>query len=348
MILQRRRGFTLIELLVVIAIIAVLIALLLPAVQAAREAARRAQCLNNLKQIGLALHNYHSTTDVFPLSNTVAWASSSPSDANQGWGTWSAQALMLPYMEQTPLYNAINFNYTCWWGNGNNTNGQINSTVFNTLIKTYTCPSDGKAGQAGGNINNYFYCEGTTINGWSATSTGIFSHSTAYGLRDITDGSSNTIAFSEALVGGSTNIERWRGGISPQGGTTTGLYDANTNIPGVMADLQFCVTAYQSGTGPYALNKGFRWATGSPGISGFNTIVPPNSLTWQFSGCRLDCNGCGVDFGHYLNATSNHSGGVNCCMGDGSVKFIKSSVAMPTWWALGTKDRGEVLSSDAY
>ena len=149
MILQRRRGFTLIELLVVIAIIAVLIALLLPAVQAAREAARRAQCVNNLKQIGLALHNYHSTTDVFPLSNTVAWASSSPSDANQGWGTWSAQALMLPYMEQQPLYNSINFNYTCWWGNGNNTNGQINSTVFNTLIKTYTCPSDGKAGQSG-------------------------------------------------------------------------------------------------------------------------------------------------------------------------------------------------------
>jgi prepilin-type N-terminal cleavage/methylation domain-containing protein len=100
------RGFTLIELLVVIAIIAVLITLLLPAVQAAREAARRAQCVNNLKQIGLAMHNYHSTNGTFPLGGTVAAAYSSTYTA--GWGTWSAHALMLGYLEQAPLYNAGN------------------------------------------------------------------------------------------------------------------------------------------------------------------------------------------------------------------------------------------------
>src|SRR3982751_6049520 len=102
---DRRRGFTLIELLVVIAIIAVLIALLLPAVQAAREAARRSQCVNNLKQIGLGLHNYHSATSVFPMGGSMAPRAAGQSIPFDDWSVWSAQALMLPYMEQTPLYN---------------------------------------------------------------------------------------------------------------------------------------------------------------------------------------------------------------------------------------------------
>src|SRR3954467_12234709 len=113
---MRRRGFTLIELLVVIAIIAVLIALLLPAVQAAREAARRIQCVNNLKQIGLAIHNYHSAAGSFPMGITMAPSSSLTGGATGGpdyasWNGWSAQALMLPFLEQGPLYNGCNFNY---------------------------------------------------------------------------------------------------------------------------------------------------------------------------------------------------------------------------------------------
>src|SRR4051795_7219477 len=103
---RTRRGFTLIELLVVIAIIAVLIALLLPAVQAAREAARRSQCINNLKQLGLGLHNYHQALGVFPLGNAVAY---SDPGVQTEWGTWSAQAFLLPYMEQQPIYNSMNF-----------------------------------------------------------------------------------------------------------------------------------------------------------------------------------------------------------------------------------------------
>src|SRR3979411_2635614 len=106
----RRSGFTLIELLVVIAIIAVLIALLLPAVQSAREAARRAQCVNNLKQIGLAIHNYHSTHTQFPMGDSLNVQGGTPADLAL-WNSWSAHGLMLGYMEQQPLYNAINFSF---------------------------------------------------------------------------------------------------------------------------------------------------------------------------------------------------------------------------------------------
>src|SRR5271169_5276555 len=213
-----RRGFTLIELLVVIAIIAVLIALLLPAVQSAREAARRAQCTNNLKQIGLALHNYHSTNDVFPLGTSL-----NPTDTagDPGvWASWSAQSLMLGYLEQTPLYNAINFN----WGplaTGTTTSdgtGGINTTATHTLINSFVCPSDPFSGGGQQNINNYASSFGTTglplyIVNWSAPggppfynqqpsgSTGMFTFAIPYGIRNCTDGTSNTVAYAEWLVG---------------------------------------------------------------------------------------------------------------------------------------------------
>lgn len=337
---RSRRGFTLIELLVVIAIIAVLIALLLPAVQAAREAARRAQCVNNLKQMGLAIHNYHSANNVFPMSNTVA--ASALNSPNQTWGTWSAQALMLGYMEQSQIYNAANFNWTCWWGTG----AVINSTVFNTRINSYLCPSDGFAGK--NNTNSYYASLGTTLNVWNSDSDGLFAHLAAYGVADCTDGTSNTIAFGEALVGGLNPLERWRGAITGVSGTQGGLFDAWQNQAGVMSDLQLCTQAWLSPGQPHTTNRGYRWATGSPGISSFHTIVPPNSMTYQWSGCRYGCGGCGIDFGNIINATSNHSGGANFCMGDGSVRFIKSSISMNTYWALGTKADGEVISADSF
>ena len=138
MLTRKRQGFTLIELLVVIAIIAVLIALLLPAVQAAREAARRSQCVNNLKQIGLAMHNYHQSINSFPQGKSQSSSTFGTMTGYAGWGEWSAQAMMLPYMEQTPIYNSINFNYDMIYGSG----GSTNLTASTRVITAFTCPSD--------------------------------------------------------------------------------------------------------------------------------------------------------------------------------------------------------------
>jgi prepilin-type N-terminal cleavage/methylation domain-containing protein/prepilin-type processing-associated H-X9-DG protein len=360
----RRHGFTLIELLVVIAIIAVLIALLLPAVQAAREAARRAQCVNNLKQIGLAAHNYHSAIGSFPMGNGVNWV---PTGATSGyetdWGTWGCMAMMLPFLEQQPIYNAANFTWDPWWSSYNSQwdGTVVNSTVFRTNLTSFMCPSDGLWAR---NIcnNNYYGSLGTTTAVGSAPSTGIFAHQQTYSIANVTDGTSNTIAFAEALVGDESNPNipiPYRNSLTPSpamAGNQTGsaanigYLDANTSPANVLLDLQTCSANFVVGNA--AVNsdqdKGYTWTTGSPGIGLLNTIVPPNSDKWKWSACRFGCVGCGADYGHYTNASSNHPGGVNVAMADGSARFFKSSIAMMTWWALGTKSNGEVISSDSY
>jgi prepilin-type N-terminal cleavage/methylation domain-containing protein/prepilin-type processing-associated H-X9-DG protein len=343
-----RRGFTLIELLVVIAIIAVLIALLLPAVQAAREAARRAQCTNNLKQIGLALQNYHSSNGSFPLGTAAAVAGGSYGMGAQNWGSFSCFAMMLSYLEQAPIYNACNFNWTVSWGQGQ----YMNSTVYNANLNVFLCPSDGKSGTATSasyNNCNYFGSMGTTTNPWATTATGIFANTTSYAIASVTDGTSNTVAFAEGLVGDNMHFTRWRDGLAAGTGYAGEVYDANQNMTGVMLDIQNCTQYFNTKINNAGFeDKGLKWANGSPALTIFNTIVPPSSQQYQWSACRLDCAGCGVDYGAYSNASSNHPGGCNVAFCDGSVHFIKSSISMPTWWALGTKDNGETIGADQY
>ena len=358
-----RRGFSLIELLVVIAIIAVLIALLLPAVQSAREAARRAQCINNLKQIGLAMHNYHSTTNTFPPGgsrnpyNFPATYDNGNADPNSGypsWDSWSAQALMLPYMEQKPLYDAINFNYGPGARGGAGANA--NATIYNLKIAAFLCPSDSNAGGQG-NINSYNASAGTTsincCNSNSRKGSGVFNYEYGASIAAIQDGTSNTIAFGEVLCSEASVTGPKRGNSAGNIGSNKAANQIDVSIlvnaiSLVQNDFNLCSQKFLSGLGAgvsYGGGSGSRWGNGAYGYNMFNTVGTPNITLW--STCRMDC--CvQAQHAHYVNSSSNHPGGANVAMADGSVKFIKNSVNMPTWWALGTKANSEVISSDSY
>ena len=361
---MRRRGFTLIELLVVIAIIAVLIALLLPAVQAARAAARRVQCVNNLKQIGLGFHNYHQVHTVFPLgASSAMWDAVGDYNVKQNFGPF---ALMLPFLEQTQVYNALNFN----WGSEDSTTilcYQINSTGENAQISIFVCPADPRAGRADhnntSNTMNYYACVGTTMN-WGLMgnvapltnlnvasinwpSTGLFTYQTPYGISDCIDGTSNTIAASEACVGyqSESALQRLIGLQNVQIPFTSMLFDASTNPAVVQSVVALCNAAYQSGNTTFIdLQRGENWSHGCMAMNLFNTVVTPNAYNDTWTHCGLNASSRAV----FSNADSYHSGGVNTLMGDGSVKFIKDTINQRIWWALGTKNGNEVISSDSY
>jgi prepilin-type N-terminal cleavage/methylation domain-containing protein/prepilin-type processing-associated H-X9-DG protein len=339
---MNRRGFTLIELLVVIAIIAVLIALLLPAVQAAREAGRRMSCVNNLKQIGLALHNYHQTYDVFPMGSSKNLQNVGVYAAAHGL---SAHAQMLGFLGENALYNALNFS----WGMASGaTAGPIQSTVYNSRVKTFLCPSDSNAGVT--NLNSYNDCFGTTT--YIATtqtttgSTGLFTYWQSYGVRDCIDGLTNTIAFSEALVGdGSSNYNR-AGGLAQLSSlpATVQVLDASTSWTAVQAGLKVCNSTWAARSGKLNQGRGNYWIHGTEAQTMFNTVVPPNSKDYPWGWCSSQA----IGDAEYCAANSNHPGGVNTLMGDGSVRFLKDSINLPTYWALGTRARNEIVSADSY
>jgi len=386
----KRQGFTLIELLVVIAIIAVLIALLLPAVQAAREAARRSQCTNNLKQIGLAMHNYHQGVGTFPIGNGQGARSANYGGGYSNWTDWGAMALLLPYMEQGPTYNAINFSFCMGGGYG----AAVNVTSSTRLIAAYMCPSDQNVGFGGApisnmttvaawgqtcyppNINSYRGSIGTTTSAWgwttgyancqpdpmnlngggnpcNAFSTGIFVYYLSNGIQQVTDGTSNTIAYSESLVGdsapsGGISVAHRNNSVGPvSGASIAAVPDASAiNYQTVLIPaLNLCTQTYQQGSAINATN-GNRWGWGAVGISLFNTVVTPNSKQFPWNSC--DYSGGGPDNSTFSNAQSNHPGGVNVMFADGSVRFVKDSVSPQTWMALGTKSSGEVITSDSY
>jgi prepilin-type N-terminal cleavage/methylation domain-containing protein len=356
---MRRRAFTLIELLVVIAIIAVLIALLVPAVQAAREAARRTQCVNNLKQMGLAIHNYHNLHNVFPLGVSSTIYSPGTYNVKQNF---SLHAAVLPYLERMDVYNALNFSIGC---DDNNTTLAyfINSTGINTNIAAFVCPSDPRAATPDRNnttnTNNYYGCVGTTtywgqisntnVANVNLQSTGLFTFQQCYGLNSCTDGSSNTIAFAEVCVGSSTQTigSKLSGIVSVTGLATYEALDGGANQGATYAKpaLQACQNAWAKKTATVDTYGGDDWANGCMSKTLFNTIGTPNIYGGTFTHCSAFSSG---NLSDISNCSSYHPGGVNTTLGDGSVKFIKDSVNQITWYALGTRSGGEVIDAGSY
>jgi prepilin-type N-terminal cleavage/methylation domain-containing protein/prepilin-type processing-associated H-X9-DG protein len=340
--MSKRRGFTLIELLVVIAIIAVLIALLLPAVQAAREAARRSQCVNNMKQIGLGLHNYHSANNCFPWTSGNTAPVFPTLNAGNEWSNWSAQALMLGQMEQQQTYNAINFNWGVYpFQNGTDT---LQSTAIYQVIGSFLCPSDSGRGR-----NNYRASNGTNYD-WHSRESGsgalIRTATTgipARGVEGITDGTANTIAFVERNRGDG-DPSRYKPGDVIQGVAITGFPTYVIQNPADQTYLKGTAipTCNSSTAGTYDYG-GWTWAGGEYTNTVTNFVLTPNSP-------NKDCSpwgGVGTGYG-FFSARSRHPGGANALMADGSVKFIKDSISPTTWYALATASGGEVVSADSY
>ena len=328
---RRLPGFTLIELLVVIAIIAILIALLLPAVQQAREAARRTQCKNNLKQLGLAMHNYADVHLVFPKAH---------SHINPGGGEWdwrghSAQAMMLPFIDQAPMYDQYNFNV---WAEGGN------DGVANVRLKAFLCPSDSlpNANVPG---NNYMVNKGANVGHTNdipgglpvQNQNGIFNFQKVVGFRDITDGTSNVLAAAETIIGSSGSLTdqlvHFKGAGVPGGMPSQNPTQAQVDAWGTA-----CSTGSTSG-GRW-VEIGWWWHRGDGSQTNFSTLLTPNS---KYPNCSAHCGGCALDGAHMLGARSRHTGGVQVLLCDGAARFVSDNVDYLTWQRLGNRQDGNTL-----
>ena len=327
-----RRAFTLIELLVVIAIIAVLIALLLPAVQQAREAARRTQCKNHLKQLGLALNNYHETHGLFPPGRLRSLV--------DGQGRcFSAYAHLLPFVDAATLYQRIDFNQS--------PEDAGNSVALDQTIPFFLCPSDQFRKLQGTNaVHNYPLCTGTTYplsprNPGGVPITGVFYENSSVRFGDIPDGSSRTVCISETIKseGGPTTwdgVSKTNGFVLTQGNdnATTGpeLTDYASQCHGAGLVLQ--------------QTRGSRWLIGAPGHSMYNHLRVPNSfdidcrgglphsIRWNAVWDRLSLN---------VAARSRHVGGVHALFVDGHVQFTSENIDVRVWQAVGSRNGGEVV-----
>jgi prepilin-type processing-associated H-X9-DG protein len=385
----------LIELLVVIAIIAVLISLLLPAVQSAREAARRAQCTNNLKQLALALANYESSNGSYPMAYPQRGILDIPGAymGDSGWGDWSPHALLMGYMEQAAVYNSLNFSISA----SDNQDGTVQATARSTQVMSLICPSSGLPGSAavtdsgvggfdwgpgsdnGGTYgadltwvnnrytgNNYFASVGPCTIPWTAgNSSGVFAISSpgftgAIKVSNVTDGTSNTIAFGEWRVGdwnaSALSIQDvvWAGtrkvaGFDAYSNDTNASTMPAAGLTNFQTLVTTCAGIAPTELGSWRTNKSFigtDWAEGMYGRTLGNTLLPPNS---PYPNCYLRSSPGGIfDMAGIFGMSSYHPGGGNVAFTDGSVRFLKSTTAWPVMWSIGSRAGGEVVSADSY
>ena len=330
-----RRGFTLIELLVVIAIIAILIALLLPAVQQAREAARRTQCKNNLKQMGLALHNYESTFSRLPPSMAINPAVTTNS-------SWSIHGRIMPYLDQASFYNKIDLQQG--WSSAVNA-----PVVSGNRVPAYVCPSDPKSDLArsasgvnlyctnyGFSLGTWFVFDPVTGNGGD----GLFFANSSIRFGHITDGLSNTLMASE--------VKSWQAYTRNAPPPSTAVPQ---NVTEVIAAVDVGVKdriqpATQDGTGHT------EWANGHSHHSGFTTTLPPNmKVLWTYNGVTYDADfssrqeGSNLTLASYsaVISRSYHVGVVNSLLADGAVRTFSENMDLRVWRSLGTRAGGEVI-----
>jgi prepilin-type N-terminal cleavage/methylation domain-containing protein len=317
-----KSAFTLVELLVVIAIIGILVGLLLPAVQAAREAARRMQCSNNLKQLGLSIHNYESSFKRLPSGNLGS--------ANFTTGL-SVHARVLPYIEQANLYQLVDYNVAH--------NHVANDAARLQSVPTFICPSDSYTGLATslGGVNSYYANSGTNILAGSPPTltsdpnygmpacNGLFYRESAIKFGEVSDGLSNTFAFAEKIAGdGSNSI------ATPVSDT----FRPGTNPANADEALRDCMAI-----NPLDISKQGVSIVGAPWIQAYHSttlyyhVLPPNTRSCMFPPGRIA-----------TTAGSRHTGGVNACVADGSVRFVSSNLELPVWRALGTRSGGETVS----